>query len=109
MRGGNNPHINMCTGITADPRHNAILQHTQKLHLHIEAHVANFIKEERACVSLFKSANSPCIGPCESTAFMTEQFGFNEFAGDCPAIEGDEWLGRSRAFSMDRPGDHFLA
>src|SRR5690606_9228437 len=47
--------------------------------------------------------------PGEAAAFMAEQFGVDQFGGNGPAIDPQEWSGGPAGASMNGPGDDFLS
>src|ERR1700730_5087572 len=59
MSGGNKTEINRRRATAANARHCAFLQDTQQTSLHVERHVADFIKKQRTLVGAFDFATSP--------------------------------------------------
>ena len=54
----------------------ALLQNTQKLNLHVERQITNFIQEDGAAVRQLKTANSIGHGPRESAFAVAKKFAF---------------------------------
>src|SRR5881628_3321334 len=59
-----------------------LLEHAQEFHLRVGRQVADFIEEERAFVGLLKAADAPLVRTREGTAFVAEQFAFEQILRD---------------------------
>src|SRR3546814_4941444 len=86
-----------------------ILQHAEQLDLHVEAHVADFVEEERAALARLEMADPARGGPGERAFFMAEKFGFEEVGGDGAAIDRRKGVAGAGALVVDRAVDEFLA
>src|SRR5688572_6291794 len=86
----------------------SVLQHAQHLGLSREAHVADFIEEERSLVGLLELSGAIAHGPGERTLHVTKQLAFDQLRRNRGAIDLDERLAGARRESMDCPRDEFL-
>jgi hypothetical protein len=71
-----NPNINRHRLEPANRVNRALLQNSQKLDLHVERQVANFIQENGAAVRQLKTANSIGHGTRESAFAVAKKFAF---------------------------------
>ncbi len=76
--------------------------------LNTEAHVADFVQEQRSAVSEFEEPVLPTIGPCVVAFFITEQLRFQQMLGDCGAVDFHKKFVADRAVFVNGPGDDFL-
>ena len=63
----------------ADAADGAFFEHAQQLDLERERHLADFVEEQRAAIGLFEDPEMTRGRAGEAAAFMSEQFGFDEF------------------------------
>ena len=91
MGGGDDPHIDLHRRVAAHAIKLAIRQNAQQTSLDIQRHIANFIQEQRAAVSLFKATLTDGIGAGKGPFFMPKQFRFDQVLGDRRHIQRDKW------------------
>src|SRR3546814_1513227 len=70
MRRRNDANIDAAHLAAADADDRPILQHAEQLDLHVEAHVADFVEEERAALARLEMADPARGGPGERAFFM---------------------------------------
>ena len=75
----------------------------------MHGHVANFIKEQRAALCLFKPANRLPHGSCKRALFMTKKFGFDELTWNCSHVNGYERSSLTMAKIVNGFGYQFFA
>ena len=109
VRGGDHAHINFRFLIRADRPDLALLEHAEQLHLHRQAHVSNFVQEERPAVRPSEQPLAVLVRPGEGALDVAEQLGFQKRFRKGSAIDGDERLLAAGAVFMDGAGDEFLA
>ncbi len=56
MRRRENAHVRATLLAAADTLEDALLEHAQQLHLHVDAHVADLVEEQRAAVGELETA-----------------------------------------------------
>jgi len=95
--------------LPSDPLKFPFLQHAQDLDLQGQFHLPNFVQEHRAAMGHLEAAYLGPDGMCESAFFMPEELGFQQFAGDGPAVDGHEGLVRPRAVAVQGADQEFLA
>ena len=104
-----NSHIHMDRFLAAYAVKFLLLQYPQKFDLHFLVHFANFIEEYRAVVSQFKLAQLALYRTREGAFFMTEQFRFQQSAGNRAAVHADKRPPPPFTGIMNPLGDNFLA
>src|ERR1700722_9910085 len=109
MCGHDNAHVHGDGPVATDPLHFFLLQNAQQFGLHDGWHVANLVQEKRATVRLFKLTGVARGRSCESTLFVTEQFGFDQLSWDSRAVERNKRAVAAVAFLMKRASDKLLA
>lgn len=77
MRRGDNAYVHLHRRIPAHAVKLSICQHAQQSGLYIQRHIADFIQEKRAAVSLFKASLTNGIGSGKRPFFVAEQLRFN--------------------------------
>ncbi|MGC4081810.1 MAG: PilZ domain-containing protein [Vicinamibacterales bacterium] len=95
--------------IGADRMNLSRLEKSKENALHAWRHLAELVEEERAAIGERRQTLLVTIGAREASAYVTEQFGFEEIVGQPCTVDGDEWVSRSRAARVDHPRDDFLA
>ena len=63
--------------------------------LHLKAHLADFVEENRAAVRGLEAAQAVAVGAGEAAASVAEELGFEQGLGDRRAVDGDERLVRA--------------
>ena len=106
--GGQYPYIQANAGLSADPADDAALQCPQQPCLRMFWHVADFIEEQSAALSLFESANRLADRTSKGTLFMTEKFSLDQFGRDRSHIDRHKWPGFAVTKAVNRFGDQFL-
>jgi hypothetical protein len=74
-----NPHIDGNRFVTAQPLNSSFLQRAQKLRLHVGAHIANLIQEQRAAIGLFEFSLAARCRPRKSALFVAKKLRLNQF------------------------------
>ena len=90
MSRGEDAHVGAPRLDAADTLERPFLQHAQQLHLHVEAHVADLVEEQRAPCGQLEAADPRGKRAGEGTLFMTEQLGLEQLARNCGAIDRHE-------------------
>ena len=94
--GGQYAHVNREGVFAAQPEELLVLQHVQQLRLKIGGHLRHFIEQDRSLVTQFELAGLGTRGSGESAAFITEQFAFEQFAGQSGTVDFQKLALRSR-------------
>ena len=107
--GGDEAHIDTDGLRSADGREHLVVEGGEHFSLGLEAHVADFIEEERARVGAFEG--TPLLKRTARLRAVTiaEEFGFDVIFGDGGAVEFYEDAVTTKAFGMDGASDEFLA
>src|SRR5215467_11098691 len=95
--------------IGADRLYLAGLCKPQEDGLHAEAHLAEFVQEQRAAFGLPHQARLVAIGAGEASPHMAEEFRFKQRFGNAAAIEGNEGAGISEAVAMNLLSNELLS
>ena len=93
----------------ADRLHRLLLQHAQHLGLRLQAHVADFVEEDRAAVGDLELAPPVVDRAGEGAAHVAEQLAFDQLLGNGRAVHLDERRRLAAAQRVDRAGDQLLA
>ena len=89
--------------------HLAVLEKPQQHRLHAQAHLADFVEEDRAAVRLLELPDFVAIGAGEAALHMTEELRFEQGLGDAGAVQRHEPLRRTRGVHVDEAGQDILA
>src|SRR5258706_2200957 len=95
--------------IAAKRSHALFIESPQHLRLRFKAHVAHFIKEQRASASLLKLAFLVSRCSRKRTFVMPEQFALDEILWNRRAVDLDKRFILAQALRMDRMSDEFLS
>ena len=95
--------------VAADAFDFAFFEHAQKLCLHGERHVSDFVQEDRAAFGLLEFSEMAGGGASEGSLFVSEEFGLDELSGNGRAVQRNERTARSRASIVKSAGNKFLA
>ena len=90
--GSHHPHHDLDLALAAEPDNRALLQRSQKLGLHRQRHLANFIEKNRTPVGLFKPAGTRRLRAGKCTALEAKQFRLKQRVRDGCAIDLDKRL-----------------
>src|SRR5690606_10000670 len=74
VRGRDNPRINRNGLCAANPFNLHLLKHAEQFYLHVERHVANFIKKQSPVMSIFKLPFALSYRAGEAALLMSDQF-----------------------------------
>lgn len=107
--GGHDPDIHADFLPAAHPANTTRLQGAQQAGLCLCRHIANFIKEQRATICLFKLADLLSHCPGKGTTFMAEQFTFQQIMRNCCHIHRDKGTGAAFAQLVNCFCHQFLA
>ena len=83
----------------------AFFEDAEKLGLHGDRHIADFVEEEGSALGLFEFADVPSRRTGESALFVAEEFGLDQFGGNGGAIESDEGVFVARRFFVNGAGN----
>ena len=94
--------------LSSDTADGFFLQHAEEFDLRLPGEVADFIEEKGSAIGLLKTADTfaDCSG--EGSAFVAEEFAFDEVVRDGGTIDGDESPLGTLAMLVDGAGDEFL-
>ena len=109
VRGGQHADVGVNRSAAADADDCFFFQHAEQFGLAGEAHVADFVEEQRAAGGQFEFAGARFVGVGERAFFVAEEFAFEQRFGERGAVHGDERVLAAAAAEVDRPGDDFLA
>ncbi len=100
-------YLHVCGG--ADGLEALLFERAQHLGLRAQAHVADFVEEERAAIGLLKLADLVLVGTGEAALDVAEHFAFDELLGNRGAVDLHEGLGRARTEGVQGVRHQFLA
>src|SRR5580700_6930071 len=86
-----------------------LFQRPQHFGLRAQAHVADFIEEQRARVGLLKLAGLGLMGAGESALMVAEKLALNQLFWNGGAVDFDERLGGARAHGVERVRHQLLS
>src|SRR5262249_3038388 len=72
-------------------------------------HFSDFVEKQRSAMRLFETSLPDSYGPRKRSAFMTEDFAFDQSLGNRGGIDGDKWLLLTIARGVYRAGDKLLS
>ena len=107
--GGDDADVDLDFVGAAEMHEAAVLQDAQDLGLHVHAHGADFVEEERAAVGDFEEAFFRGDGGGERAALVAEERGFEQIGGDGAGVDGDEGLVAAGRVGVDGLGDELFA
>src|SRR6201997_4125672 len=93
MSGDHNPNVHRDRLVPTDPFDFAFFEHTQKLGLHLQRHVANLVEENRSLVGLLEFANVLSGCARERTFLVPEQFRLDQLCGNSGAVQSYNMAG----------------
>ena len=76
--------------VGADGLHLAVLEEPQQQRLHAQAHLADFVEEQRAAVRQLQLAELVAVGAGEAALHVAEQLRFEQRLGQARAVDRDE-------------------
>src|ERR1700733_6230651 len=86
-----------------------LLKNTQKFWLQLQREISDLIEKEGSPIRALETTDGLTYRTGESPFFVTEEFTFEQRAGNRRTIEGHKTVPSPRARLMDRPGNDFLA
>ena len=98
----------ICSALPTRSKH-PFLQHAQQLDLHGQAHVADFVEEQRAALGQLEAPLAGGNGAGECALLVAEQFALEQVGGNGAAVDSDEGPVAARTGVVDGAGDDFLA
>src|SRR5580698_7664385 len=107
--GGDDADIDGDGIVTAYRNEALLLESAQNLGLRLEAHVADFVEEERAAIGSLKLALFVGRGAGKRRLAVSEEFAVNEVLGQGGAVDLDEGFVFAQALGVDGVGDKFFA
>ena len=109
MSGRENADVGTTLLAAADALEDALLENAQQLHLHVDAHVADLVQEQRAAVGQLETPNARGQRAREGAFLVTEQLALEQLAWNRAAVDRDERPARARGQLMNAPGDQLFA
>src|SRR5690349_8167246 len=109
VRRGNDANINAESFVRTNAFETLFLKDAQDLRLRAQAHVADFVEEKRAAVSLLEFTSLVFRRAGKTALDVAEELGFDEFLGDRRAIDFDERALTAKARGVQRAGNELLA
>ena len=109
MSRGDQSNIDAMCAATSQPFEFLFLQNPQKLRLQCERYVTKFIEKECSLVGQFEAANLLRDRAGKSTAFVTEEFAFEQIERNGSAVELDEGLAAARTGIVNRVRNELFA
>src|ERR1700731_2915177 len=86
IRRGNYTHVYGYRGVRSDRLKPLLFQYAQHLGLRLEAHVADFVQEQRSTISLLKLADFVLGSSGKASFDMPEKLGFDQFIRNRGAV-----------------------
>ena len=109
VRRRDHAHVDVDRLRRSQPLDLAFLKHAQHFGLRLQAHVADFVEEDRAAVGLLELPDLPLGGAGERALLVAEQLRLDELFRNRRAVDLHEALAAARADAMDRARDELLA
>ena len=109
MGGGNDADIDGDGFPAADALDDFFLQDAKQLALQGEIHIADFIEENRAVLSLLEAADAAGIRPGKGAAFVAEQLTLEQTKRNRCAVHANERVPSARSLGVDHPCNEFFA
>src|SRR6266849_230890 len=106
---GDDAHVHAQSFVGPDTLEALLLEDAQYFRLRAQAHIADFIQEERSTVGFLKF---PCfvLGSARKAALeMSEELGLDQLFRNCRAVHFHEGPLAAQACGMQRVSDEFLA
>src|SRR3989442_1906455 len=100
--GGNDPHIHLDHSASTEPLDLSSLNHAQKIRLHVERKLTDFVQEDRTAVLLFEQSFSLRDGAGESAPFIAEQLTLQQAFAERAAIHRNESFMQSGTIPVNR-------
>src|SRR5580698_8526154 len=107
--GGENAHVCFDHVASTEARVLMILEDVEKLGLEVRAHLGDFVEEDRALVGEFAFTGLGAVSSGEGALFESEEFRFEEFAGESGAVHFDEGLVAALGAKVNHARDDFFA
>ena len=95
--------------IGADSLNFTRLEEAQEQRLHAQAHLADFVHEDRSAVGRLEPAALVAMRVGEAALHVTEQLGLEQRVGKSRAVDRDERPASPRAAVVNQTRDDFLA
>ena len=109
MRRGEDADVGAALLAAADALERALLQHAQQLHLHVEAHVADLVEEQRAAVGELEPADARGHAPVKAPFSWPNSSLSSSSRGIAPQLTGTNGPSRARRKLVNAPRDELLA
>ena len=107
--GGDDAAVGLVAGLAADRADFVVLQDAQQLALRVDGHFGDFVEQQRAAFRLAEKTFAVGVRAGERAFDRTEQFAFDQFAGQGGAIDFDDFVFAARTERVEEVGDDFLA
>src|SRR5689334_17188320 len=109
MRSGDQPDIDLMSGVAAESLKFLLLQNAQQFRLKFQRDVAYFVQKESALIRQFKASDFLTDGSSKCPLFMTEQLTLQKPKRNRSAIQLNKGAFATGAQIVYRAGDQFLA
>ena len=106
---GDHADVDLDDPVAAEPFELLLLKDAQHLGLRLQAHVADFVEEDRALVGLLELADLPIGGAGERALLVAEELRFDELVGNGGAVHLHERSVAAQALAMDGARHELLA
>src|SRR5690242_5537564 len=109
IRRGDDAHVNIRFFGASDGADLALLENAVELHLHGQAHVANFVHEEGSAVRRLEQTLPIFICPGKGSFHVAEKLGLEKGLGKRAAVNGDKGSLGTEAVLMNGSGNQFFS
>ena len=107
--GADHAHFHFLVFLGADAAELAVLQQLQQLGLQAQVELGDFVEKEGAAMGHFHAPRLRSVGAGEGAFFVSEEFAFQQRAGDRRTIDFDERTAPPRRKPVDHTGDDVFA
>src|SRR5437867_5907800 len=108
VRGGNDPHIHLDDSLSTEPLDLSLLNHAQKIRLHGERKLADFVQEDRAAIPFLEQSLLLGDSAGESASFIAKQLTLQQAFTERSAIHRNESFMRSGTVPVNRVCDQLF-
>ena len=109
MRRRYNPYVDgRQLTVRSDALNLTCLEKPQQQCLHAEAHLADFIEENRAAVRALQIAGFITVGVGEAALHVAEHLGLQQCVGNARTVDRHQWLRATGTALVNEPRDDFF-
>ena len=95
VRRGDHAHVHADAALPADRLDDLLLKRAQHLRLRLQAHVADFVEEQRAAVAVSNLPRRSATAPVNAPLRVAEELGLDQLLGNRRAVDLDERAARA--------------